>query len=80
MINASATHSRPITLSARQRGVLQHLSEGDTNRTIAQKLGVSESTVNSHIRDLMKKFGVHNRTQVVIFAQPFLTDETLEIL
>jgi DNA-binding NarL/FixJ family response regulator len=53
-------------LSARQKGVLELLSRGDTNKVIARQLGMREGTVKVHVRQIMRKFGVTNRTQVAV--------------
>ena len=55
-----------LKLSIRQREVLQLLWRGDTNKAIAERLNLSQSTVNVHIRRLMKMLGAKNRTQVVL--------------
>jgi DNA-binding NarL/FixJ family response regulator len=54
------------SLSARQRTVLELLSRGDTNKVIARRLGMREGTVKAHVRQIMRKFGVKNRTQVAV--------------
>jgi DNA-binding NarL/FixJ family response regulator len=61
-----------IELSPRQKQVLQLLWQGETNRAIGQRLGVSESAVNVHIRNLMKMLGARNRTQVVLLTKQLL--------
>lgn len=58
----------PIThglesLSAQQRLVLAQLSKGWTSRRIAHQLQLSEATVRSHTREVLRKLGVENRTQ-----------------
>ena len=55
-----------LRLSIRQRQVLQLLWRGETNKAIAERLNLSQSTVNVHIRRLMKMLGAKNRTQVVL--------------
>jgi DNA-binding NarL/FixJ family response regulator len=52
--------------TARQRAVLELLSRGDTNKVIARRLGMREGTVKAHVRQIMRKFGVTNRTQVAV--------------
>jgi DNA-binding NarL/FixJ family response regulator len=52
--------------TARQRAVLELLSRGDTNKVIARRLAMSEGTVKFHIRQIMHKFGVTNRTQLAV--------------
>jgi DNA-binding NarL/FixJ family response regulator len=69
---STETQPRAIALSTRQHAVLQCLAQGDTNKAIAYKLNLSASTVNVHVRNLMKALGARNRTQVVIFAWPLL--------
>jgi DNA-binding NarL/FixJ family response regulator len=59
-----ATRNRSLT--ARQRGVLELLSRGDTNKVIARRLGMREGTVKVHVRQIMRKFGVTNRTQIAV--------------
>jgi DNA-binding NarL/FixJ family response regulator len=57
---------RNRSLTARQRAVLEFLSRGDTNKAIARRLGMREGTVKVHVRQIMRKFGVANRTQVAV--------------
>jgi DNA-binding NarL/FixJ family response regulator len=52
--------------TARQKAVLELLRRGDTNKGIARRLGMREGTVKVHVRQIMRKFGVTNRTQVAV--------------
>jgi DNA-binding NarL/FixJ family response regulator len=52
------------SLTARQKAVLELLSRGDSNKAIARRLGMREGTVKVHVRQILRKFGVMNRTQV----------------
>jgi DNA-binding CsgD family transcriptional regulator len=45
--------------------VIQHLSQGYSNSEIAKNLGLSESTVKSHLRNAFKKLKVRNRTEAL---------------
>jgi len=56
------------TLTAREREVLKLLAEGKTVRAAAMTLGVSSKTVDAHKFNLMRKLGVHNKAQLVIWA------------
>jgi DNA-binding NarL/FixJ family response regulator len=56
-------------LTLRQRDVLSHLRQGKANKTIAYELGVSESTVKVHIRNIMRRMKATNRTEAVYKAQ-----------
>jgi DNA-binding NarL/FixJ family response regulator len=62
--NKSRTSS--LLLTERQQAVLQHLCQGDPNKTIAKKLNLTETTVKVHVREIMRKLGVFNRTQVAV--------------
>jgi DNA-binding NarL/FixJ family response regulator len=58
----------PIHFSRRQLEVLERLKQGKQNKIIAHELNMSEATVKVHIRLLMNKLKVHNRTQVVLLT------------
>jgi DNA-binding NarL/FixJ family response regulator len=72
--------ARNRSLTARQRSVLELLSRGDTNKVIARRLGMTEGTVKVHVRQIMRKFGVTNRTQVAVaFANGVLKRAALAV-
>lgn len=50
----------------RQIEVMEHLKIGNSNKVIAAELGVQESTVKVHVREVMKKLQVTNRTQAAL--------------
>ena len=56
-------------LTRRQDDVLELLKVGRSNKEIARALNLSESTVKIHVRQLMKKMGAANRTQVALRAK-----------
>ena len=56
-------------LTPRQKTVLSHLRQGKANKIIAYELGMAESTVKVHIRNIMRKMGASNRTQAVYKSQ-----------
>ena len=58
----------PGRLSPREREVLQLLTQGQTNREIAQKLIVSVSTVKIHVEHILAKLNVSDRTQAAVRA------------
>ena len=58
-----------IHLTPREKDVLKLLMKGASNQDIADALGLKIVTVKLHIGNLFKKFGVKNRTQVVLKAQ-----------
>jgi two-component system nitrate/nitrite response regulator NarL len=55
-------------LTPREHEVLQVLAEGRSNREIAQRLGVTEHTVKSHVDAILGKLGAHTRTEAVARA------------
>lgn len=55
-------------LTKRQRQVLGLIAEGCSNRTIAQRLGLTEATVKLHVRAVLKGLEVENRTQAALMA------------
>jgi DNA-binding NarL/FixJ family response regulator len=59
----------PGLLTPRQLTVLSHLQQGKANKIIAFELGMSESTVKVHIRNIMRKMGATNRTQALYKLQ-----------
>jgi len=52
-------------LTPRQMSVLRCMREGKANKIIAHELGMCESTVKVHVRNILKKLGATNRTQAV---------------
>lgn len=56
------------TLSEREREILKLIAEGLTNREIADKLFLSIKTVQAHRANLMRKLGMHDRTELVKYA------------
>lgn len=57
--------ARPV-LTSRQRDVLRGLCQGLPNKSIANRLGLSEFTVREHIATIFRILGVRNRTEAVI--------------
>ncbi|WP_372624816.1 LuxR C-terminal-related transcriptional regulator [Falsiroseomonas sp.] len=55
-------------LTSRQYEVLRLLQEGQSNKRIARTLGLRESTIKVHVRQIMRKLGVANRTQAALTA------------
>jgi DNA-binding NarL/FixJ family response regulator len=58
----------PIGLSDRETEIIQCLRQGASNKIIARQLQISEATVKVHIKSLLKKLRVRNRTQAAIWA------------
>jgi len=54
------------TLTKREIQILEHIVDGDTNKEIAHKLGISEVTVKNHVWSFMQKLDAKNRTHAVV--------------
>jgi len=65
-ILASRADHAPLT--ARELEVLDLIAQGLTNRQIAHSLGVKEETVKMHVRNIMDKLQVQDRTEAVTLA------------
>ena len=59
---------RLATLSEREREVLALLTQGLRNEAIAQRLGISPQTVQTHVRNILGKLEVHSKLEAVAFA------------
>ncbi len=68
----SNTPAHMETLSPRQCSILQALSQGLSNREIAQELALSEGTVKQYLNEIYSKLGVNNRTQASLRARRIL--------
>lgn len=71
----SSTAMKPVEyrkplhlLTRRECQVLQLLSEGQSNRKIAETLVISEKTVKNHVSNILQKMEVVDRTQAVVMA------------
>jgi DNA-binding NarL/FixJ family response regulator len=58
----------PAELTAREAEILQLLAAGSTTQEIVRLLCISEETVRTHIRNILKKLNVHSRLQAVSLA------------
>jgi two-component system NarL family response regulator len=60
-----------LPLTAREQDVFQLLASGASNREIADALTISENTVKTHVRNILEKLELDNRTEVAAFARRF---------
>lgn len=58
----------PVNLSARELEIITYIAEGYTNSKIADKLFLSNHTVNTHRKNIMQKLGVNNTASIVMYA------------
>jgi DNA-binding CsgD family transcriptional regulator len=61
----SGSPGRLSTLTAREQEVLHLMSEGASNASIGEALVISQATVKSHVRHILRKLGAANRTEAV---------------
>jgi DNA-binding NarL/FixJ family response regulator len=55
-------------LSPREQSILRCLIEGDSNKCIARKVDIAEATVKVHVKAILRKIRVQNRTQAAIWG------------
>lgn len=55
-------------LTARERDILSAIVQGDSNREIANQLGLSEKTVKNYVSDILSKLNVRDRTEAAVYA------------
>ncbi len=55
-------------LTPREREILKHLAEGQSNKVIARNLGISDGTVKLHVKAILRKLGVHSRVEAAVMA------------
>lgn len=61
--------AEPEDLTARELEVLGLIGEGASNRQVADRLFISQSTVATHVRSILRKTGASNRTEAVAHAR-----------
>jgi two-component system, NarL family, nitrate/nitrite response regulator NarL len=72
---SGAPNSRDLIgckLSAREAQILGCLREGAPNKLIARKLDITEATIKVHVKAILRKIGVANRTQAAMWASQHL--------
>src|SRR4051812_43819098 len=66
--NASSPMNSIRGMTPREHEILQALVTGASNKLIANRLGITEATVKVHLKTLLRKIDVNNRTQAAIWA------------
>ena len=64
----SQKHDAFIGLTPREREILCHLAEGQSNKVIARNLGISDGTVKLHVKAILRKLQVHSRVEAAVIA------------
>lgn len=55
-------------LTAREREILEHLAQGQSNKAIARSLDISHDTVKLHVRHILSKLNLTSRVEAAVFA------------
>jgi len=55
-------------LTAREREILEHLTQGRSNKAIARALDISHDTVKLHVRHILAKLNLTSRVEAAVFA------------
>jgi DNA-binding NarL/FixJ family response regulator len=66
----------PLDLTPREKDVLHYVRLGLANKQIASRLGISETTVKSHLGSVFQRIGVNDRTSAALWAQRHLPNAT----
>jgi len=64
----SSDPAKETLFTAREQEILVQLAQGLSNQDIAKQLCLSVKTVDTHVANLMKKTGIHKRTQLLAYA------------
>ena len=70
--SAKSPEDKLDRLSPQELRILLHIKDGRLNKQIAGDLGISESTVKTHISALLRKLDLQSRTQAAVLAQRLL--------
>jgi DNA-binding NarL/FixJ family response regulator len=63
-----ANNFQQDTLSKRELEVLRHVADGNSNRRVADRLGLSEDTIKAHMKTILHKLDARDRTHAVTIA------------
>ena len=55
-------------LTPREHEILSHLAGGQSNKTIARALNITDGTVKLHVKSILRKLGVHSRVEAAVLA------------
>jgi DNA-binding NarL/FixJ family response regulator len=56
-------------LTSREREILQLVAGGLSNKAVAKELSLSEGTVKTHLHNIYKKLGIHDRVALLLYIQ-----------
>lgn len=67
MSNITVTKKGIISLSPKEKEIIQFVCQGYTNKEIASRLSLSDQTVKAHLNRIFKKLNLSNRSQLISF-------------
>jgi DNA-binding NarL/FixJ family response regulator len=62
----SSIFRESATPTPREQELIMLIRRGLQNKVIAYELSISENTVRAHISNIMRKYNLHNRTQIAV--------------
>ena len=65
---AATSNGEREKLTPREREILQSLARGESNKEIARRFDLAESTVKIHVQNILKKLHLNSRVQAAVFA------------
>jgi two-component system nitrate/nitrite response regulator NarL len=77
LANAGQTNES-VRLSDKEQIILSHLTRGTSNKQIARELEITEATVKTHVKALLRKISARNRTQAAMWAVSHLVPSRLD--
>jgi DNA-binding NarL/FixJ family response regulator len=75
LVSSVRDRSRTEPLTDRERQVLELVRQGQPNKSIARRLGISERTVKAHVTQILQRIGVSGRTQAALWAERNLPED-----
>ena len=72
---AAAASPSPSPLSPREEEVLREIAPGASNKEIARRLDIAETTVKIHVQHILRKLGLSSRVQAAVYASDRIRSE-----
>jgi DNA-binding CsgD family transcriptional regulator len=70
-------NGKTTPISDRERQILMHLMSGNSNKIIGRHLNITEGTVKVHVKSVLRKINVRNRTQAAMWAREHMFNEPM---
>ena len=72
---AASPSPSPSPLSPREEEVLREIAQGASNKEIARRLDIAETTVKIHVQHILRKLGLSSRVQAAVYASDRIRSE-----